>query len=201
MLHLLPIRLLMRMLAAFAALIVLSADYAGSVGNGDTVADVARIFRWSSTIAISFATVFYAAWRWVTPLQYAIFPYLGGRWCGKVVFQTPSGSDHREVTLEVKHTPLSILLLLDSAESRSSTLAVHAERDTHFERFRLYYVYLNERKEGVAGGGQQYRGIAIIRFERGVPARLEGDYFTETGRRGTLHLTQEAATSWWKIWR
>jgi site-specific DNA recombinase len=75
----------------------------------------------------------------------------------------------------------------------SWTLAVHAERAQDFARYRLYYVYLNERKEGFPSPRERYRGLAILRVENGERRRLMGDYFTETHRQGTLHLTRDAA--------
>ena len=98
-------------------------------------------------------------------VQRWIFPYLGGRWSGFVKFQGPQGPEQRDVTLEVKHTLFGLRLILDSAESTSRTLVVQAERDKDFDRYRLYYVYLNERKEGAAGVHNRYRGLAIMRVE------------------------------------
>jgi hypothetical protein len=80
-------------------------------------------------------------------------------------------------------------------------LLVHAERNRDFERYRLYYVYLNERKEGFANGGERYRGLAVMRIEPGTRLKLQGDYFTETHRQGTLRLTLNARHPWWVLWR
>jgi hypothetical protein len=201
MLHLLPIRLVLRIFAALVGLSVLAASYAGLVGAGDIVHDLTILSRWSATLAIGAIVLLYGLWRWVPPVQDAIFPYLGGRWSGAVRFDTEHGPDERAVQLEIKHTLFTLRLLLDSNESTSSTLVVQAERNPDFQRFRLYYVYLNERKEGVAGAGDRYRGLAILRVDRVHPPQLHGDYFTETHRRGTLHLQLSAANPWWKLWR
>jgi hypothetical protein len=200
MLHLLPIRLFLAGFAALVGFTVLAAVYGGWLG-GDALRDASGVVRWSSTVAISSIALFYAAWRWFPGLQSLIFPYLGGQWAGTVRFQGPNGPDHRHVSLEIKHTLFGFRLLLDSHESTSRTLVVQAERDPDFDRFRLYYVYLNERKEGRPGGGQRYRGLAILRITWSSRPELEGDYFTETHRRGTLHLTRRSATPRWKIWR
>jgi hypothetical protein len=66
------------------------------------------------------------------------------------------------------HTLFGIRLLLESSESTFWTLVVHAERNTDFERYRLYYVYLNERKEGVPGPGrpQSYDLMGGVGAER-----------------------------------
>jgi hypothetical protein len=201
MLHLLPIRLVLQAVAALAATAILAGTYAGWVGEGDTLRDAATVIRWSSSLAIAVIALLYAGWRWVPAVERFIFPYLGGRWSGVVKFQGGNGPDHRDVCLEVKHTLFGLKFLLDSNESTSHTLVVHAERNPDFERYRLYYVYLNERKEGVAGAGLHYRGIAVLRVECGSRLALHGDYFTDTHRSGTLHLTRDAANPWWNWWR
>jgi hypothetical protein len=201
MLHLLPIRWLLRFAFGIVGLAVLSAVYAGWIGTGEPTRDALLLLRWSSILALGAIVLVFAAWRWVPPIQRFIFPYLGGRWSGSIRFEEKGGFQERDITLEIKHTLFGMRLLLDSEQSTSWTLAVHAERDEHFERYRLFYVYLNERKFGFPGGGQHYRGLAVIRIELGDQPRLEGNYFTDTDREGTLHLKLEALHPWWKLWR
>ena len=90
---------------------------------------------------------------------------------------------------------------MDSEESTSFTLVVQADRDPDFDHYKLYYVYLNSRKEGVSGAGNRYRGLAVLRVETGNGLELKGDYFTETHRKGTLHLSRTRSHPWWKLWR
>lgn len=201
MLHLLPIRLILATLAVLIAVAVLAASYMGWVGRGNAANDAVMVIRWSSALAVIAIVLLHVTWRWLTPVQSFIFPYLGGSWVGVVRFQSDEGPDQRSVRLEVKHTLLGLKLLLESEESVSSTLVVHAERNPDFERFRLYYVYLNERKEGVTSSGVRYRGLAVLRIKAGTQIALLGDYFTETNRHGTLELARAASTSWWKLWR
>ena len=61
-------------------------------------------------------------------------------------FEKDGDSQRRNVKLEIKHTLFGLRLVLDSKKSTSWTLVVHAERNRDFGRYRLYYVYLNERK-------------------------------------------------------
>ena len=201
MLHLLPIRRILTVVIALVAIAVLAATYAGWVGEGDAMSEATAVIRWSSSLATVAIVCLYAAWRWIRPVQLWIFPYLGGRWSGAVRFQGATGLDSRDVRLEVNHSLFGMKFLLDSDESSSRTLVAHAERDSDFDRYRVYYVYLNERKEGVQGAGEVYRGLAILRVEWGAPPRLHGDYFTESDRRGTLHLARDAAHPWWKLSR
>src|SRR5262249_31067347 len=143
----------------------------------------------------------FIAWRWIPPVQRWIFPYLGGRWSGFIQYEDSDGSHRLSVTMDIKHTLFGLRLLLDSRESTSSTLVVHAERNPDFERYRLYYVYLNERKDGFQNAGLRYRGVAVISVDTGTPLKLAGNYFTETNRRGTLRLTSDSPHPWWKLWR
>ena len=201
MLHLLPVRTILRIAVALVAIAVLAAVYIGWLGTGNIEHDAMLLIRWSAIAASVLLISLFAAWRWLPPAQRLIFPYLGGHWTGFVRFNVQDGEDRVAVKLEIKHTLFGLKLLLESKESTSATLAVHAERDKDFDRYRLYYVYLNERKEGVPGARERYRGIAIMRVEPGHPYRLRGDYFTETDRRGILELSAFQLHPWWKLWR
>lgn len=201
MLHLLPIRIVLWLGTAAIATTVLAATYVGWLGEGDTVRDAEMVIRWSSGLPIIIIVLLFAAWRWINPLQLFIFPYLGGSWSGEVAFKGKDGLEKRNVRLEVKHTLFGLKFLLDSDEATSKTLVAYAERDGDFNHYRIYYVYLNERKEGVAGAGENYRGLAVLRVECGLQPKLHGDYFTEKLSGGTIHLLRDAAHPWWKLWR
>lgn len=188
-------------LAALAAISLGGFIYAGWANDSSIIAKISLVVRWAGSLVTLASVLLFAAWRWISPLQRYVFPYLGGTWAGTLEFGEESDEQTREVKLEVKHLLTSITMILESAESTSRTLVVHAEKDQHFDRYRLYYVYLNERKEGTKGAGDRYRGLAVIRVELGRPMKLTGDYFTETKRRGTLWLEQVEANSWWKLWR
>ena len=104
------------------------------------------------------------------------------------------------MTLLVNHTLLSLNLVLMTDELSSRTLVVHAEYDQEVLRKRLYYVYLNERKEGITGGAQLSRsGNHACR--RRFKLVLHGDYFTDQGQSGTLTLSRTAAHPIWTFWK
>ncbi len=201
MLHLVPIRWLVTAVIVAVATMVFATVYAGWVTEASAVAGAFLVVRGASLIAAALITAMYAAWRWLSPVQEAIFPYLGGKWTGVLKFEGAHGPGERDINLEIKHTLFTLQLLLDTKESSSRTLAVHAERDAHFERYRLFYVYLTERKDGFAGAGDAYRGLAVLRVERAARLQLLGSYFTEQNGRGTLSLTRKTATPWWMLWR
>ena len=187
--------------AATVGLLVVGAFYVGAVNTEETFRSAQQVVRWASTVSLAAVALMLLAWRWVPSVESAIFPYLGGSWTGEVRYEEGDSPTSKPVRMDVKHNLLGLKLLLDSEESTSATLAVHAEKDPDFDRFRLYYVYLNRRKEGVAGAGDVYRGLAVVRWVAGTPPSLTGDYFTDTHRRGTLHLVRETETPFWKLWR
>lgn len=200
-LHLLPVRLLFQAAIALVALAIAAGFYAGWLDPSDGARNIALLLRVTSSLAVALSVALVAGWRWIPSLQRFIFPYLGGRWTGVIRFSVDGGEGVRKVTMEVKHTPFGLKLILDSKESVSWTLSVQADRNPDFERFRLFYIYLNERKEGVVGARERYRGVAIMRVEAGAPLKLLGDYFTETDRRGRIELTAARLHPWWMIWR
>lgn len=200
MLHLLPIRMILWLFVVTAALSVGLVAYAGWFGDG-ALGNLSTIVRWSGGLVTGGIVLLFAGWRWLPLLQTAIFPYLGGSWTGVIAFEEKGGPQTRTAKLEVSHRLTGIVMILETGESVSRTLVVHAEKDRHFDRYRLYYAYLNERREGMAGAGERYRGLAILSVEPGNPLRMAGDYFTDTHRRGTLMLEQTTGNPWWKLWR
>ncbi|SNS88211.1 hypothetical protein SAMN05880556_11456 [Azospirillum sp. RU38E] len=203
MLHLLPIRALFGFSAACAGVAVIALVYNGYLGKGDGISDAQAVIRWAFSGAIILAIPPIIIWRWVPVVQDLVFPYLGGRWSGKVEFSGAYGDGSRNVNLLVIHNLLSLKLIMDSAESISRTLSVHPERDRGIDTDRLYYIFLNERKEGVTGAGDRYRGLAIMRVEQlgNSGNRLIGDYFTESGQSGHLVLVRDATHPWWIFWK
>ncbi len=200
MLHLLPIFRILRVLLFLAGTAAIAAVYLGWIGSGDLSQDASTLMSWSAIAVFATVVAIVSAWRFIPSVQKSIFPYLGGNWSGTLSFEGPKGAETRKITLTVKHTLLGIRLLLDSDESTSRTLVVHPDRDPDFGIPKLFYVYLNERKEGVPGAGQRYRGLAVMRIEQGKGLELQGDYFTETRRGGTLHLAIRKLNPWWMLW-
>jgi hypothetical protein len=201
MLHLVPIRWLLRVSFTAFSLAILTALYVGQIGGGKLAHDASLLFGWSSIAAMIVIVVSFAAWRWIPACQRLIFPYLGGQWSGVIEYEDRDGPQQVDVTMEIKHTLFELRMLLDSQQSSSRTLVVQAERDPDFERYRLYYVYLNERRDGFENAGARYRGLAVMSIAMGERLELHGNYFTDTDRRGTLHMSAVALHPRWKLWR
>ncbi len=196
MLHLLPLRPLFTCaiaLTAFFMLLIFAVE--------DPLAKISRITAYAGLATLAFIVLSSAMWRWFALLQSMTFPYLGGKWTGQVKFGSASNQQTRDVDLTVSHTLFSLRLILNSKESTSETLVVHAERNRNLDRIRLYYVYLNQRKEGFSNSGRSYRGVAILRVEEARPLRMLGDYFTELQRSGTIELQHIEGRPWWMLWK
>jgi hypothetical protein len=201
MLHLLPIRILLTAFAFVIGTTIALVVAAGWTGVDDLTEIFTTMLRYAAMASTAMCLIVLLAWRWIPLVQGWIFPYLGGKWDGTLQFGL-DGVLQKEVTLEITHTLFKVRLLLESDESRSKTIVVHAKKDPDFERYQIYYVYRNERKEGVQGAGSVYRGLSIMRVER-LDGRLEmsGDYFTETHRQGTMRLSCVQPNPFWKFWK
>lgn len=200
--HLFPIKSVLTLCFALGALAVFAAIYLGWAPQDHWFENIQKVIRWSTSAAVAVPIAFYLVWRFVPPVQALIFPYLGGHWTGHLKFAGRRGAGSRKIALVIDHTPLSLKMFLDSKESFSKTLAVHAERTQDAAlRKRLYYVYLNERKEGFPGAGQTYRGLAIMRVENKKGLKLHGNYFTEKGQVGILTLSRNDAHPFWTFWK
>jgi hypothetical protein len=135
----------------------------------------------------------YVAWRSVASLQRATFPYLGGRWTGVLRYGPPDQQELREAILIVKHGLSSMSLVLDSRESRSTTLAVVATRDPTGTQYHVYYVFENRRKPEFIKPGYPvvYRGVAIMSVSLENGMHLSGEYFTDQPTRGVAEFDLE----------
>jgi hypothetical protein len=201
MLHLLPFKILLTLVILISALSVIVAGSVGWIGTENLTKDILTVTRWSSFAAVILPFVAYAAWRWAPIVQHLTFPYLGGEWTGKLQYDDNGTPKTHAVSLMINHTLFKMELILDSKESTSRTLVVHANRDSGINRDRLYYIYQNERKEGYPGAGQIHIGTAVIRIEFGSSPIMLGDYFTELHRSGHIELARTTTHPYWKIWR
>jgi hypothetical protein len=200
MLHLLPVKRWLTVVITLVGLLVLAGVYAGYIGTGDAIGDAKWIIRGAAPAAVACIIVPYALWRWLPLAQRFTFPYLGGDWKGKLEYTGPNGTGTRDVTLRIRHSLFGLILVLDSAESTSRTLVVQADRDLGIQANRLYYIYRNERKEGVIGAGETYRGYAVLTVEELQKPCLRGTYVTERSGTGTLFFRRRRPNPWIQFW-
>ena len=186
-------------LATVAYICALRAGWVSTDTLHDTFGGALRI---ATPMATAFPFLALAAWRWCPPLQIAVFPYLGGRWSGVLEFNVNGQPVQREARLEVSHNLMSIRFTLETDESTSETLVVHARKPRAPSNLaKLIYIYEVERKEGVSGAGDRYRGCAFIDVKRGGPLSMTGSYMAGSNRAGSIRMTLENGTSLWKLWK
>lgn len=202
MLHLIPVRTLLIVVIVIAALGPLAGTYLGIFGNGDFLNDVVRVARWSPLFATFLLLSSYSTWRWIPLFQKFTYPYLGGSWSGQLSYKTAHGEEGtRPIDLEVDHNIRKAKFVLNSKESKSRTLLVHFVHDTGVNEKKIYYVYQNERKEGVPGAGEKSRGVAFMRIGEERTLTLHGSFFTDKESHGTLKLELKRHHKWWRFWR
>lgn len=202
MLHLLPIRLA---ITAFMAIAI--AAYAlgfafGWISAVEAIDIVGLAWRSSVILALFALGTCLVIWRFVPHVQKLVFPYLGGEWTGQLTYvdQNTGLSHAKPVRARFNHNLFYLKILLESDESDSKTLVVHADPDRDFNAHKLYYVFFNERKEGASNPRSSYRGTAILQLEKDNCEHLSGSYFTENGGRGNLALKRATRNPRLKFW-
>jgi SMODS-associating 2TM, beta-strand rich effector domain len=189
MIHLLPVRLVVRALltvSMLAVLCVLSLDLAG---EQSLRAKATLILTWVGYADLMIGALLTFGWRYIPGFTRLVYPDVAGRWTGSLRYKVEGMVGEKAATLWVRQGMLGIRLLLETDESESETLVVQPVRDLDFERFKLFYIFENRRKEGQDVALSSYRGTAVIRLEGGRPGELSGDYFTARSE-GTIHFTR-----------
>jgi hypothetical protein len=154
--------------------------------TGVPIEDIKIFAKFVLGIPTGLLCALYLAWRSIPSFQRATFPYLGGRWTGLLRYGPADKQELRDAVLTVTHGLGGMSLVLDSNESRSTTLAVIATRDPTSMQYHVYYVFENRRKPEFTKPGYPvvYRGVAImsVGFDGGM--QLSGEYFTDQPTRG-----------------
>jgi hypothetical protein len=186
MLHLFPFSRLIQGLFVATVLLSAAVSWLGGDAEGHVLPRALQILRLAPLIPFLFVFAVYGAWRYIKPLQKWTFPYIGGTWSGSLEYTMINGrKGSKSARLEIKQGLLRMRLKLETDESVSRTLAVVPEREGDFGEFRLYYVYVVERKTGV-GAERVYRGTAIMHVSTAGAVKLTGDYFTEHKSTGSV---------------
>lgn len=203
MLHLLPLRWLLKAVAVATALGLALAAVTGTLGPDGLSSPLGAGLRVALLTEGALWLLLTFGWSYIPGFRDRIFPDIGGTWTGVIKFSRDGVPDEKAATLHIHQDILALRLLLETDESESETLVARPERDKDFSRFTLFYIYENKRKEGVQAAGRIYRGTAFIVLQPGRPEALSGSYFTEQGNLGTLSFTRDISTEgcWAAVWR
>lgn len=197
MLHLLPLRFIGRLALAVTVLGVLALIVIDSPEAGSDLATAMTIVRWALGAEAIAAFLFYHLWPYIPGLTARwLFPHIDGSWDGHLHFKRKQQSaggrskvvldGFKDASLYVHQSLTKVRLILETDESTSETLVVHAERDPDFSRFKLFYIFENRSRDGRPNTARSYRGTAIMEIPPGRPATLNGTYFTDQGSEGTF---------------
>jgi SMODS-associating 2TM, beta-strand rich effector domain len=189
MLHLLPVRLVLKVLLTVSMFAVLCALSLNLSGEQSLHAKATLILTWVSYTDFLIGILLAFGWRYIPGFTRFVYPDVAGRWTGLLRYKVGDVVGSKPATLWVRQGMLGIRLLLETDESESETLVVQPMRDADFRRFKLFYIFENRRKEGQDVAESSYRGTAVIRLEGGRPNELSGDYFTARSE-GTIHFTR-----------
>lgn len=190
MLHLLPLRWLLKAAMALTALGLVAAAVIGKLGPDGFTSTLGAALRVALIIESVLWLSLTLGWSYIPGFKERIFPEIAGSWQGHIHYVRDGAPQAKAAMLHVHQTLFSVRLLLETDESESETLVARPERDPDFSRFKLFYIYENKRKEGVQEAGRIYRGTAFIVLEPGRPNALSGAYFTEQGTVGSLEFAR-----------
>ena len=205
MLHLLPLRWIAKGLLYVTTLAVFGATIAGLVGPEHVMHDAFALIRWVLMLETAVAAILFFGWRYIPGFNNRIFPDISGTWSGFIHYGTKEDPKKKDAVLHVYQSISKIRLVLETDESQSETLVALPERDEHFSRFKLFYIFENTRKEAVQEHpGQLYRGTAFIEMGPGKPDEINGSYFTDQKKEGSISfrrgLDPLINLSWYKRW-
>lgn len=173
--------------------------------SGIDTAAVTTILRWVLLAETALALVIFYCWHRIPGLtERWLFPHIDDSWDGNLKFKRklPASDggeakiveDRKCATLHVHQSLKKIRLILETDESTSETLVVHAARDEDFSRFKLFYIFENRSRDGLPNNGRSYRGTAVMEIEPGRPDVLNGTYFTDQGSEGTFRFNRRPPT-------
>jgi hypothetical protein len=212
MLHLLPLRSLGRFALTVTVLGVVAVIVIGSTVPGTGLTQAMTILRWVLSVEAVAALVIFYCWHRIPGLTKRwLFPHIDGSWDGALHFKRKVPKSEDQVSRVIEDSRLASLyihqslnklrLILETEESTSETLVVHAERDPDFSRFRLFYIFENRSRDGLPNTARSYRGTAVMEVAPGRPTILNGTYFTDQGSEGTFRFERcKPAYRGWRSW-
>lgn len=191
MIHLIPYRDLLKFLLIITGIAILSVISLGLFGDKSFFQKSVTITSYLMTADTILGVILYFLWHRISYFTNKVFPYINGEWSGNICYKIGDNIHNKDATLLVMQNLLEMHMILETDESISQTMIVYPKKDEIFPVFKLFYIFENRRKEGVNNANQSYRGTAIIRLAPGKPNELDGDYFTDQLKSGTIHFTRK----------
>lgn len=136
-------------------------------------------------------------WKWPGVNRIIGRPRIFGTWATKIAPRTDSlippggNSGPIEATALIEQTFWTLAVSMTTAESRSTSLAAHIERDGESKRqYQVTYTYRNTPKAAVRSRSPIHVGAVHLTVDGGKPTRMDGTYWTDRLTVGDLELTR-----------
>lgn len=125
-------------------------------------------------------------WKWPGIRNLVGRPRIAGTWKTTITprsdSQIPSGGNRGPIdaTTVIEQTFWTVVVFMTTAESRSTSLAAHIERDgASKERHQVTYTYRNTPKAAVRDRSPVHVGAVHLCVEGDEPGAMVGNYWTD----------------------
>lgn len=136
-------------------------------------------------------------WKWPGIRNFVGRPRIGGTWTTII---TPRPDSHIppggnpgpiDAATVIEQTFWTLVVSVSTAESRSTSLAAHIERDgASRKRYQVTYTYRNTPKAAVRGRSPIHVGAVQLCVDGDEPAAMDGSYWTDRLTVGDMELTR-----------
>ena len=141
------------------------------------------------TITSIIVTIFVLwAWRfrifrgWLVPI-----PNLNGNWEGRIKYNYAGKEKSRKIHVHIKQTFVSIILKLETSESKSKSFCGSFNIDKNRGEKQLIYTYFNEPDVKYRDRSPLHYGTTKLDISRDDKT-MEGEYWTDRGTKGSISL-------------
>lgn len=140
--------------------------------------------------ATAIITVLFVSWAW----RWRVFhgwlvpiPNLNGKWEGKIYYKEEGKDKSRKVSVDIRQTFLSIVVLFYSKESKSLSFCGSFNIDEKRGLKQLIYSYQNDPKAIIRDKSPLHYGTTKLNISADN-LEMEGEYWTSRASLGTIHL-------------
>ena len=136
------------------------------------------------------------AWRWRLwrVLGVVKVPDLKGEWAVTLISSFALSATPKNARVRIRQTWRSMLIRLDTDQSRSSSI-ISSMLTVDPNEFVLHYEYLNTPRVDATPTRHAHRGSVEVRFDRDFLSVGDGEYYSGRDRvnQGTLHFAREVS--------
>lgn len=165
--------------------------------QGVALTDLTEVMRLIPTVAtidgLAYAVFAKWLWRWRALQGWLVpFPDLNGTWTGSILSEWTDESGRRAkpipvmLTIEQRFAGMSCVMRTAEMESRSYAESLSVDPNDQVKR--LCYTYTSRPKQALRDRSTPHDGTIVFSLTGTPVDRLEGEYWTQRGTRGTVSL-------------